>query len=130
MLWYKLAREEYLLPFWWFVFVSVVLVLFAVPGSITCRGCGVGADGAHSVYVTSVEDRDFLTWDSTLVHCKSSTESTQEEAYCVDDPGVRAKLEAACRARRPVVIRFHNDFIFWRWQCNGGESIIVGVEEP
>lgn len=106
-----------------------------IAGWIPPLACGAilvsefgGADGHHVGYVTAVEDQSNATWDSTVVYVKSNPESTQEDKYCVTSDKVRDALDLAARDRVPVVIHYRNDFIMWRWECNGGDSIIVGVE--
>lgn len=111
--------------------VAIIVGLCIVTGTpfLLASGCGGGANGEHVGYVTSVEDMDFLTWDSTLVHFKTDTESTQEDTYCVNDNDVAAKLRALAEERSAVVILYRNDLVMWRWECNGGDSIIVGVRK-
>lgn len=91
-------------------------------------GCG-GARGEHVGYVTAIEEQKNVTWDSTVVYFKSDTESTQEDKYCVRDPLVRDALKAYAERRVPVVIRYENGLVMWRWECNGGDSIITGIHE-
>lgn len=102
-------------------------VLLAVAGALI--GEVGGADGRHVCYVTAVEDRVNVTWNSTVVYVKSNPESTQEDKYCVTDAALRTKLDDAAARRVPVVIHYRNGLILWRWECNGGDSVIVGVEE-
>lgn len=88
-----------------------------------------GANGSCACYVIAVEDRDNLTWDSTVVHVKTDPLASNEDKYCVTDPVVRMDLERAARDRRRVLLRYQNDLIVWRWKCNGGDSIITAVFE-
>lgn len=113
----------------WVYYALIALPL--VPLSflaVSVQGFG-GANGRHVGYVTAVEDQTNATWNSTVVYVKSNPESTQEDTYCVQDATVRAALDRASEKRSPVVIHYHNGFVLWRWECNGGESIIVGVDE-
>lgn len=94
----------------------------------TCVEDTGGADGYHSGYVTAIEDTKGIFFNPTIVYVKSSPQSTQEDKYCVNDPKVRSELEKFSEMRAPVTIHFRNDFFMMKWECNGGSSIIVGVE--
>lgn len=52
--------------------------------------------------------------------------------YCVRDPELRRRLERYSRAQQLVTLHYQNDLVMWRWECNGGYSIIIEVlpEEP
>jgi len=88
-----------------------------------------GANGHHNCYITSVEDATNLTWDSTLVYTKTDPQASNEDAFCVTDKKIREQLDDAVKNRSRVTIHYRNDLIIWRWECNGGSSIVVGVEE-
>jgi hypothetical protein len=108
-----------------------VVTALGVVGAIVGGSCVAdvgGADGRHSGYVTAIEDLNNLVFDATIVYVKSSPQSTQEDKYCVNDPKVRADLDRFSKMRVPVTIHFKNDFFMMKWECNGGSSIIVGVE--
>ena len=87
-----------------------------------------GTDGRHTGYVTAVEDADNWVFDATIVYVKSNPASTQEDKYCVNDPKVRRELEQASANGTRVTIHYHNDFLMMKWECNGGSTVIVGVE--
>lgn len=102
----------------------LIMFLFTILG---CE-CGSGADGKHTVYITAVEHANNLVWDADLVYVKSSLETTQEEKYCVNDAALKLQLEAFAQNKTRVTIHYHNDFIMWASECNGGQSVIVSVE--
>jgi hypothetical protein len=111
-------------------FGSLLLgLVLLIAGPWTCIGhCG-GADGRHSVYVIAVEDQRTMTWDSTVVYVKTDPQASNEDKYCVTDPQVRRELDDAATDRRRVVIRYRSSLLMWRWECNGGDSIIIAVEQ-
>jgi hypothetical protein len=127
MFWYKFAKADDALFYWWGMFLGTLALLIGIVGSVLIANCG-GSAGVHAGYVTSVEDLQNVTWNSTVVHFKSNPESTQEDKYCVADNNVRQALERAAQTQTRVLLHYHNDLILWRWQCNGGNSIIVGVD--
>lgn len=97
-------------------------------GLLLVGECG-GSNGRHTCYITSVEDAVNVTWDSTLVYTKTDPQASNEDKFCVVDSRVREQLDLAAKKRARVTIHYQNDLILWRWECNGGDSIIVGVEE-
>ncbi len=112
-------------PLFYFLFFFVnVLVI-----SIICIDDVGGCKGQHTCYITTVEDANNLTWDSVLVWTKTDTAASNEDVFCVSDNDVRKKLEVAARNKKLVTLKYKNDFILWRWECNGGTSIIVDIEE-
>ena len=110
--------------------VITIIVLTVVVGA--CGGGCVsefgGTDGQHTGYITAVENADNLIFDATIVYVKSNLASTQEDKYCVNDPEVRRSLEQAEAGGQRVTVHYHNDFILWKWECNGASTVIVGVE--
>jgi len=117
------------------VAVLVIVIVGVLFGS--CIASVGGTDGHHSGYVTAVEKADnwvsaFFTFvngvDATIVYVKSNPAATQEDKYCVNDPEVKAKLEQAAVDGTRVTVHYHNDFLMMKWECNGGSTIIVGVE--
>lgn len=110
----------------------LVIVVNFIIGMIVCgfliNDIG-GCKGQHTCYITTVEDAENLTWDSVLVWTKTDTAASNEDVFCVSDNDVRKKLEVAARDKKLVILKYKNDFILWRWECNGGTSIIVDIEE-
>ena len=106
--------------------ITGVCLLIAFP-FVLIGGLG-GADGHHACIVTSIEDQHNVTWDSTVVYTKTDPQASNQDTFCVTDPAVRAKLEAAVRSRARVILHYQNDLFMMRWECNGGDSIVVGVE--
>ncbi len=86
------------------------------------------SDGLHTGVVTAVEYNSNLIFGANIVYFKTVRESSQEDRYCVNDEGVRNQLIEAQKDKREVTIYFQNNFIMWKWQCNGGETIIYKVE--
>lgn len=117
---------------WWivtlFILGTIALGLLIALPFVVLNDIG-GTDDHHTGYVTAVEQRDNVTWDSTVVYFKTSGESTQEDTYCVNDADTRTRLENYARSRKAVTIHYRNGFWFWRSDCNGGESIIIDVVE-
>jgi len=115
-----------------FVVTSLILiVLFTTTlmfGSIPISKIG-GLNGEHTGYVTAVEHQDNLLYDSDVVYFKTDLESTQEDKYCVNDPELKRQLKEYSKAVEQITIQFYNDFVMRRRDCNGGDTIIVGIEE-
>ena len=84
--------------------------------------------GSHTGVVTAVEYTSNIIWGANLVYFKTVRESSQEDVYCVNDENVKNQLFEAQKNKKEVTIYFKNDFIMWKWQCNGGGSIIYKVE--
>lgn len=87
-----------------------------------------GADGQHTGVVTAVERAKNITWDSTIVYIKSDTSSTQEDRYCVESDTLAQKLRDFAETGERVTVKFRNDLIMLRWDCNGGASIVYDVQ--
>jgi hypothetical protein len=113
---------------------EVVIFLWVFFGFIMCGFVfislnGIGAsEGKHIGYVTAVEFNDNIIWDANLVYFKTDTESTQEDIYCVNDAQTKALLEQYAVSKTRVTVRYQHPFWFWRSICNGGTSVIVGVD--
>ena len=90
---------------------------------------GIGGKvGEHTGYVTAVDFKDNLVWDSTIVYFKTDTESTQEDNYCVNDEILIKILKEKSRNHEKITIKYSNPYMLWRWKCNGGNSIINNIE--
>jgi len=84
--------------------------------------------GTHTGYITAIEYNSNIIFPATLVYFKSNPENTQEDIYCIEDnPKLKAMLEEISKNREMTTIAFQNNFIMWRWQCNGGQSIIQSI---
>jgi len=70
-----------------------------------------------------------LIWGSNLVYFKTSITSGQEDRYCVNDEAVKQQLVEFSRNHEEVTVYYSNDVIMWKWDCNGGDSIIYKVEK-
>jgi hypothetical protein len=90
----------------------------------------VGASqGEHTGFVTAVEYNTNIIWGANIVYFKTDTESTQEDKYCVNDETIKAQLESYAKSKSRVTIEYKNPFWVWKSLCNGGESIIIKVDE-
>jgi len=104
------------------LFFLIVMILVLIINSLG------GTVGQHTGVVTAIEYNNNFLWDANIVYFKSSDQSTQEDRYCVKDEEVINKLRGYSQNKEIVTIFFQNDFILWRWECNGGISIIDKVE--
>lgn len=86
------------------------------------------SQGSHTGYVTAVERNSNVLWPSNLVYFKTSRESTQEDAYCVNDPELQQTLSEAQRENKLVTLSYKNNFFMWKSDCNGGASIVTNIE--
>ena len=109
------------------ILISFLLVTVIVTPLVLLNGIGASS-GQHSGYVTAVEFNDNALWDANIVYFKSSTESTQEDSYCVNDPNLKSQLEFYSQMNQKIVIEYSNPFWFWTSLCNGGQSIITDVK--
>lgn len=117
--------EDDIFSFSVLLLVFLLIVLFFV-GSSLINNVG-GSHGQHSGYVTAIEYSDNLLFDATIVYFKSDMQSSQEDKYCVNDEDTINKLKTYSHLKTPVIIFYKNEFITWSWDCNGGDSIIYGV---
>lgn len=104
------------------LFVLFFVLTFLFPGKF---GASIGS---HTGVVTAVEYNSNIIWGANIVYFKTVRESSQEDRYCVNDEDVKNQLIEAQKDKKEVTIYFKNDFIMWKWQCNGGETIIYQVE--
>ena len=90
---------------------------------------GIGSTlGQHTGVVTAVEYNSNIIWGANLVYFKTNTESSQEDVYCVNDPNVKSQLQQYANNKQVVTIYYKNNFLFWKWECNGGSTIIYNVK--
>lgn len=106
------------------IFITVVMMVI-LGLFINSIGSSVGQ---HTGIVTAVEHNSNLIWDANLVYFKTSDTSNQEDVYCVNDVNIIPQLRLYSENKTKVTIYFQNSFIFWKWDCNGGISIIEMVE--
>ena len=107
----------------WSLLILFFLWVFLFPGTI---GASVGV---HTGVVTAVEYNSNIIWGANIVYFKTVRESSQEDRYCVNDQTVKEQLIEAQKQKKEVTIYFKNNYVMWKWQCNGGETIIYKVEE-
>jgi len=109
--------------------VVIVVVIFSIFLIGTLFPGKIGAsEGTHAGIVTAVEHNSNIIWESDLVYFKTSEESTQEDVYCVNNTEIKKQLTNETKIRREVFISYRNNFFMWKWQCNGGQSIIYEVQ--
>lgn len=105
------------------VFILFILYILFFPGKI-----GV-IDGSRTGIVTSVDYKSDITWSSDdIIQFKSDIEPSQEDKYCINSLNVKNALIELSKNKKRIRIYYKNDFILWKWQCNGGYSIIWQVE--
>lgn len=114
-------KSKFVVVFW-----TILIIFFAY--SLLFPGKAGASNGSHSGVVTAVEYNSNVIWGSNIVYFKTVRESSQEDRYCVNDETVKNQLVEAQKGKKDVTIYFKNNFIMWKWQCNGGESIIYKVE--
>lgn len=104
-----------------------ILILMIVPNFLFPGQIGASR-GTHTGVVTAVEYNSNIIWDANIVYFKTVRESSQEDKYCVNDENVKNQLIEAGKNKKEITIYFKNNYIMWKWQCNGGESIIYKIE--
>lgn len=111
------------------IIVTVIVVFFIFSLIMVIFPATFGAsNGAHTGVVTAVEYNSNLVWGANIVYFKTVRESSQEDLYCVNDENVKAQLIEAQKEKKEVTVYFKNNYLMWKWECNGGASIIYQVE--
>ena len=105
-----------------FIFLFWVLVVFL---ALVISGVGK-TQGQHTGYITSVEYESNIIWPADLVYFKTDTQSSQEDKYCINKDILTQAKEFA-KNRQLVTIEYSNDFFMWKWDCNGGSTIITKI---
>lgn len=108
-----------------FILIGVIFIIILIPVMIIVN-IG-GSRGEHTGLITAVESNDNILWDANLIYFKSSDETTQEEAYCINE-NLLEKAKELSSKKQIVTISFKNDFWFMRWDCNGGISIVYNLK--
>lgn len=111
-----------------FIWVIWGIIILPFVWAILFPGRFGATAGGHTGVVTAVEYNSNIIWGANIVYFKTVRESSQEDRYCVNDENVKNQLIEAQINKREVTIYFKNDFIMWKWNCNGGETIIYKVE--
>jgi len=106
----------------WSVIILFFTWSFLFPGQIG------SSNGIHTGLVTAVEYNSNIIWGSHIVYFQTIRASSYENKYCVTDENVKNKLIKAQKEKKEITIYYNNNFVMWKWQCNGGESIIYKVE--
>lgn len=102
------------------VFVGIITILILI-------GIGSPNNGQHTGIVTSVEQTGiiFKTWTAYI---KTSSQSTQEDAYCVTDPHVISQLKSDATSVKEVTVNYSRGIFMPITECNGEGSIINSVQ--
>lgn len=114
--------ERFTISFLVFVFVCVIGGMVSV---IFLNGIGA-TSGQHTGVITAVESNNNLLWDADLIYFKTNAESTQEDKYCINKD-IYTKAQELAQSRKQVTIYYKNDLFLWKWECNGGVSIVYGI---
>jgi len=111
--------------FLWLIalFFAWVFLAAIFPGQIG------SSDGVHTGTVIAVEHNSNIIWGSNIVYFNTTRTFSQVDQYCVNDENVKNQLIEAQKNKREVTIYYKNDYIMWKWQCNGGETIIYKAEQ-
>jgi hypothetical protein len=112
----------------WFTKIFIIAIVIFFVWSLLFPGKIGASIGSHTGVVTAVEYNSNIIWGSNIVYFKTVRESSQEDRYCVNDENVKNMLIEAQKAKKEVTVHFKNDYIMWKWQCNGGETIIYKVD--
>lgn len=78
--------------------------------------------------MTAVEYNSNLIWGLNIVYFQTIRASSQEDKYCVNDENVKNQLIKLQKDKKEITIYYKNNFALWKWECNGGESIIYKAE--
>ena len=116
------AKNKKIIWITWGIIILFFVWSFLFPGRL---GSSIGI---HTGVVTAVEYNSNILWGANIVYFKTTRESSQEDRYCVNDNNVKNQLIEASKNKKEVTAYFKNDFIMWKWDCNGGETIIYKVE--
>ena len=112
-----------------FTFIVLILIFISFVTLLIFLGNIGASTGKHTGFVTAIEFNENILWNANLVYFKTDTESTQEDIYCVNDEITKLQLEEYSKKKEQITIQYQNPFWFWRSLCNGGVSIITGVEK-
>ena len=74
------------------IIIGLILAFLLVFGALFINSIG-SSSGQHTGIVTAVEHNSNIVFAANLVYFKTSTTSTQEDIYCVNDPSLRTQLE-------------------------------------
>jgi hypothetical protein len=113
----------------WFPLIAWIGFIFAVAiTEILLQGIG-SSNGEHTGYATAVEHNSNIVWASNIVYFKTDAMSSQEDRYCVNNQELKRQLEEYSRNKTHITVYFSNNYLMWKWNCNGGASIIYNATE-
>lgn len=109
------------------IVVLIIVLTLTLTLTLTLLVSNIGVSrGTHSGVVTAVETNGWI-FVTDRAYFKTSTDSTQEDTYCVQDIEVYEDLvEAAAKGER-VSISFTHPLVEWKWNCGGDNAIITSV---
>ena len=86
-------------------------------------------EGEHTGYITSTERVNAMwVFPNLIAYVKTDLESSQEDAYCVQDAELLNQLRLAQQEQRRVTVSYRNGIWMPVWQCAFGQSIIRSVK--
>lgn len=108
--------------------ITFVVPLFVVIPVVEVVGIHIGTGGGdHTGYITSVE-KTGLFFKTGTAYLKTSTQSTQEDAYCVIDDAVYSQLQEDSISGVQVNVTYHSVIAAGIKECNGEAAIIDAVK--
>jgi hypothetical protein len=113
----------------WFVVIFFICLLGLFAFNFLFPGYIGSSNGQETGTIVAVEYNSNLVWSANLVYVKTSARSSQEDVYCVNDESIKQKVKSFSQTHEPVTVYYKNNYIMWKWQCNGGSSIIYNVEK-
>ena len=106
----------------------LVLVLAIIPFVSSFFIVSIGASsGTQTGIVTALEYNHGLFFSSRLAYVKTDARSSQEDVYCINDPDLFMSLKSYQQNQTRITFEYRNSYVLWRWECDGGESIIRSV---
>lgn len=105
--------------------VLILLIVWPIATEIVGYHYQTGA-GDHTGYITSVE-KNGVFFKTGTAYLKTSTQATQEDAYCVIDPSVYDQLQADSVSGVHVNVHYHSWFAAGIANCDGEGAIIDSV---
>lgn len=107
----------------------VVVALIVAPIVIAFTGLRINTgSGSHIGYVTAVE-KSGLIFKTGTAYIKTDTQSSQEDAYCVEDSKLLDELKTVASKKEKVEVDFMSVVSAGIANCAGESAIITGYTE-
>lgn len=107
--------------------IWAIVGMFFIPIVLLSTISNIGkSSGVHAGIVTAVETNSFIATNQRA-YFKTSSESTQEDTYCIQDQSVYDTLVEKSESGEKVKIKFTHPLIEWSWNCSGEVGIITEV---